>query len=123
MPIIRATEATTYEVHGSTFLSYVAPSRMQTDVCAWQVEVPQNLQGATHRPSRDEVLRVLSGQLIVSTNGESTSVDVGDVVFIRAGSDLRLDGGPEGGKAWVCTTPGLKAVMDDGSRIVPPWAN
>ena len=123
MPIIRASEATTYEVHGSTFHSYVAPSRLQTDVCTWQVEVPPNLQGATHRPSRDEVIRVLTGQLVASTNGESASLDAGDVVFIRAGSDLRLDGGPEGGTAWVCTTPGLEAVMNDGSRITPPWAN
>lgn len=123
MPIIRATEATTYEVHGSTFRSYVAPSRLQTDVCTWQVEVPPNLQGARHRPSRDEVLRVLSGQLVVSTDGESPTLHAGDVAFIRAGSDLRLDGGPEGGTAWVCTTPGLEAVMDDGSRITPQWAN
>jgi len=123
VPIIRATEATTYEFHGSTFYSFVAPSRLQTDVCTWQVEVPPNLQGTTHRPSRDEVLRVLTGRLVVSTGGESTFLDAGDVAFIRAGSDLRLDGGPEGGTAWVCTTPGLEAVMDDGSRITPPWAN
>ena len=84
MPIIRASEATTYEVHGSTFHSYVAPSRQPTDVCTWQVEVPPNLRGATHRPSRDEVLRVLSGQLVVSTDGESGSLDSGDVVFIRS---------------------------------------
>ena len=123
MTIIRASEATTYEVHGSTFHSYVAPFRLQTDVCTWQVEVPPNLQGATHRPSRNEVLRVLSGQLLVSTNGESTFLDAGDVAFIRAGNDFRLDGGPDGGTAWVCTTPGLEAVMDDGSRITPPWAS
>ena len=64
-----------------------------------------------------------TGQLVASTDGESASLDAGDVVFIRAGSDFRLDGGPEGGTAWVCTTPGLEAVMNDGSRITPPWAN
>ena len=123
MPIIRADEATSYEVHGSTFHSYVAPSRMQTDVCGWQVEVPPNLEGAAHRPTRDEVLRVLSGQLVVTTDGEITPLQPGDVAFIKAGSALRLDGGPEGGAAWVCTTPGMQAVMEDGSRIAPQWAN
>ncbi len=123
MTIIRSTEATTYDVHGSTFHSFVAPSRLPTDVCTWQVDVPPDLQGAAHRPTRDEVLRVLSGQLVVTTDGASASLCAGDVAFIRAGSEFRLDGGPDGGTAWVCTTPGLEAVMDDGSRITPPWAN
>ena len=123
MPIIRATEATTYEVHGSTFDSYVAPSRFETQVCAWRVEVPPNLEGASHRPTHDEVLLVLTGQLIVTLDGETTTLRVGDVALIQAESELRLSGGPEGGTAWVSTTPGLEAVMGDGSRITPPWAN
>jgi hypothetical protein len=36
---------------------------------------------------------------------------------------LRLDGGTAGAAAWVTTTSGLEAVMADGSRIAPPWAN
>jgi quercetin dioxygenase-like cupin family protein len=123
VPIIRATEATTYAVHGSTFDSYVAPSRVETQICAWQVHVPPNLEGAPHRPTRDEVLRVLTGELILTLDGDTTALHVGDVALIPAGSELRLSGSHQGGTAWVSTTPGLEAVMGDGSRITPAWAN
>jgi quercetin dioxygenase-like cupin family protein len=123
VPIIRAVDATTYTVHGSTFASYVAPARAATQICAWEVEVPPDLAGAPHRPTRDEVLRVLTGELVVSLDGDTTSLRTGDVVHVRAGSELQLSGSAEGGTAWVSTTPGLEAVMGDGSRITPPWAN
>jgi len=38
----------------------------------------------------------------------------------RSASELRLDGGTAGATAWVTTTPGLEAVMADGSRFAPP---
>lgn len=123
MPIIRADDATTYTVHGSTFDSYVAPSRYESQLCAWQVEVPADLQGAAHRPTRDEVIRVLTGELVVTLEGETASLRAGDVVLVPAGSELRLSGSADGGTAWVSTTPGLEAEMGDGSRIRPPWAN
>ena len=123
MPIIRATEAVTYTVHGSSFDSYVAPARFESQICAWQVEVPANLEGSPHRPTRDEVLRVLTGQLVLTLDGETTALSAGDVALVPAGSELALSGGPEGGTAWVSTTPGLEAVMGDGSRLAPPWAN
>ena len=43
--------------------------------------------------------------------------------LVPAGSELRVDGGTSDATAWVTTTPGLEAVMADGSRIAPPWAN
>lgn len=122
MPIIRAAEATTYAVHGSTFDSYVAPSRFPSQLCAWQVDVPPDLEGVAHRPTRDEVLRVLSGELVLTLDGQTATVGAGDVALVPAGSELRLSGGPDGGSAWVSTTPGLEAEMSDGSRITPPWA-
>ncbi len=39
-----------------------------------------------------------------------------------AGSELRVDSGPDGASAWVTTTAGLEAVTADGTRISPPWA-
>jgi hypothetical protein len=31
--------------------------------------------------------------------------------------------GAAGATAWITTTPGLEAVMPDGTRLAPPWAN
>jgi quercetin dioxygenase-like cupin family protein len=112
-----------HQVHGSTFSSFVAPSRGSAQLCAWQLNVPPGLRGVAHRPTREEVLLLLEGELTVTVDGIGTVLTAGDVVFVPANSELRLDGGTAGAAAWVTTTPGLEAVMPDGSRFAPPWAN
>ncbi len=67
MPVIHATDAAPFETHGSRFLSYVSPSRGSSQLCAWQLTVPADLHGVAHRPTREEVLLVLTGELNVST--------------------------------------------------------
>jgi hypothetical protein len=57
----------------------------------------------------------------MTINDESTDLAAGDVAIAPAGSEICLDGGTDGGSAWVTTTPGLEAVTADGTRIVPPW--
>jgi len=122
MPVIHPADAVPFETHGSRFLSYVSPSRGSNQLCAWQLEVPAGLQGVAHRPSREEVLLVLSGELRVTLDGLATALQPGDVVLVPAGSDLRVDAGPDGATAWVTTTPGLEAIIADGTKIAPPWA-
>ena len=123
MPVIRSADAAVHQVHGSTFSSFVAPSRGSAQLCAWQLTVPAGLRGVVHRPTREEVLLLLEGELTVILDGIAAVLAAGDVVLVPADSELRLDGGTAGATAWVTTTPGLEAVMADGSRIVPPWAN
>jgi quercetin dioxygenase-like cupin family protein len=121
--VIRSADVAVHQVHGSTFSSFVAPSRGSTQLCAWQLSVPAGLIGAPHRPTREEVLLLLDGELTITLDGIATDLAAGDVVLIPAGSQLRVDGGTADATAWVTTTPGLEAVMADGSRITPPWAN
>lgn len=122
MPFYREAEASPFERHGSRFLSYVAPARGSSQLCAWRLEIPAGLQGVAHRPTREEVLLVLDGELQVTLDGLSTELHSGDVALVPADSELRIDAGPAGATAWVTTTPGLQAVLADGSRISPPWA-
>lgn len=86
-------------------------------------EGPAGLPGAAHRPSREEVLLLLDGEITVTLDGVAAVLAPGDVVLVPAGSELRVDGGAAGATAWVTSTPGLEAVMADGSQITPPWAN
>jgi quercetin dioxygenase-like cupin family protein len=123
VPVIRSADATVHQVHGSTFSSFVAPSRGSAQLCAWQLSVPAGLRGVAHRPSREEVLLLLEGELTVTLDETAAVLAPGDVVLIPANSELRVDGGTAGATAWVTTTPGLEAVMADGSRTTPPWAN
>jgi len=122
MPVIHAKDAVPFETHGSRFVAYVSPSRGSSQLCAWQLTVPANLVGVAHRPTREEVLLVLSGDLYVTLDGTSTPLRPGDVVLVPPDSELRVDAGPEGAVAWVTTTPGLEAITANGDRISPPWA-
>lgn len=122
MPVFHIEDAALFEVHGSRFHSFVSTSRGSTELCAWRLEVPPKLAGVAHRPTRDEVLLVLDGELILTLDGVRTVLRTGDVALVPAKSELRVDGGPAGATAWVTTTPGLEAITADGSRITPPWA-
>lgn len=122
MPIIRRNDATLFEIHGSRFSSYAAPSRGSSQLCAWRLDVPAGLDGVAHRPSREEVLLILEGELHVTVDGDATDVGPGDVIVVPTESELRVDGGPTGASAWVTSTPGLEAVTAGGARVIPPWA-
>ncbi len=122
MAVVRSTDAVPFKTHGSSFLAYVSPSRGSSQLCAWQLTVPADLRGVAHRPSREEVLLVLDGELQVTLDGTYSELRRGDALLVPPGSELRVDAGPEGASAWVTTTPGLEAVTADGTRISPPWA-
>ena len=122
MPVIRPADATVFEVHGSRFTSYAATDRGSEQLCAWRLDVPPGTQGVTHRPDREEIVLVLQGQLHVTLDGDELDAVAGDAVLVPAGSAFRVDSRASGASAWVTTTPGLVAVMADGSRIAPPWA-
>lgn len=122
MPIFAPTDSTDFATHGSTFAAYVNPSRGSAELCAWKLTIPPGLAGVAHRPSREEVLLVLEGRLHITVDDDSAELGAGSVIHVPAGSLLCVDTGPEGGTAWVTTTPGLTASTADGTVITPPWA-
>ncbi|MBO1756873.1 cupin domain-containing protein [Allobranchiibius sp. CTAmp26] len=122
MPIVHPADAESFETHGSRFLSYVSPSKGSSQLCAWQLTVPAGLRGVAHRPTREEVLFVLDGELQITLDGAYCALHKGDAVLVPAHSELQVDAGPHGAAAWVTTTPGLEAITADGTRITPPWA-
>jgi quercetin dioxygenase-like cupin family protein len=121
MPLITSSEADSFETHGTRFSSYVRPSRGSEALCAWRVDVPAGLKGAPHRPTREEVIYCIEGALELTLDGTRHSLRRGDVAYLAAGTEVRLDGGPDGGAAWTTSLAGLEAVMSDGSRIQPAW--
>lgn len=74
-------------------------------------------------PNREEVMRVLAGDLLITLDGQCESVGPGAVVLVPAGAQLRVDGGQAEAHVWVTTTAGLQATTSDGATISPPWAN
>jgi quercetin dioxygenase-like cupin family protein len=122
MPKIARGDAQVFEAHGTRFSSYVRPSRGSSDLCTWRVEVAPGLTGATHRPSREEVICCIEGQLTITLDGTRHDLRPGDVAYVPAEAEVRLDGGPDGGAAWTTSLAGLEATMADGSRFRPEWA-
>lgn len=121
MPILDPAAARGYELHGSRFTSYVAPSSGSDELCAWQLTVTAGSSGAEHRVSKEEVLFVTAGTLRVTIDGHASDAAANAVVFVPANSSFRVDGGAQDASAWVVTTAGLQALLDDGSVITPPW--
>ncbi len=125
MPVVHAAEAVVHDMHGSRFTSYAAPARGSAELCAWRLDVPAGSQGVAHAVSREEILFVLSGTLLVTLGDGPTAAEptrAGDAVVVPPGSRVRIDNpGDEPAAAWVTTSVGLEAVLADGSRLSPPW--
>lgn len=121
MPVYTSTDADSFEAHGSRFISFLRTERGGSSLCAWRLEVAPGLAGVAHRPSHEEIILVLSGQLRVTLDGTTRDANGGDVVHVPAGAEVTVAGGSEGATAWVTTTPGLTATID-GQTIAPPWA-
>ena len=122
MPVIRTADAVTHELHGARFTSYAAPARGSAQLCAWQLEVAPGSGGAPHRVSREEVLRVLTGELVFTIDGQVETLGPDDVAVVPAGSTVNV-ANPSGepATAWVTTTVGLEATLADGTVLSPPW--
>jgi quercetin dioxygenase-like cupin family protein len=121
LPIYSPTDADEFEAHGSRFTSFVRTERGASSLCAWQLNVAPEVQGVSHSPDHEEVVLLLSGQLEVTLDGNRETAGAGAVIHVPAGSEFRVDGGPDGAVAWVTTTSGLTATIGD-TTMAPPWA-
>lgn len=122
MSVLPADQATVHEMHGASFASYVSPAQGSTELCAWRLEVAPGIPGQQHVVTREEVLLILDGHPTVTVDGAADRVGPGDVVVVPANSAFRLDNdAADPATAWVTTSVGLEAVLDDGGRISPPW--
>ena len=124
MPVVHAGEAVVHDLHGSRFTSYAAPSLGRSqELAAWRVEVPPGSPGVPHTVTREEVLYLLSGTLLVSIgDGPAIQSKPGDAVVVPPGARFKIENpGDEPASAWVTTSAGLEATLPDGSTISPPW--
>jgi mannose-6-phosphate isomerase-like protein (cupin superfamily) len=122
MPVIRTADAVAYDLHGARFTSYAAPARGSEQLCAWHLEVAPGSGGAPHRVNREEVMRVLTGELVFTIDGHAETLRPDDVAVVPAGSTVNVaNPSGEAATAWVTTSVGLEATMADGSAISPPW--
>jgi quercetin dioxygenase-like cupin family protein len=124
MPFIRTTETQVHEIHGVRFHGYANTASGSKEICAWRGEIPAGTAGKPHTITKEEILYVLEGRLLFTLDGERAELGPGDVMLANPGSTLCVDNESAAPAAiWTTTSVGLEAVMADGSRLAPPWAN
>jgi quercetin dioxygenase-like cupin family protein len=124
MPIIRTSEALTHEIHGARFVSYATPLTGSKELCAWRGEIPAGTKATTHTVNREEIFHLLIGELLITLDGHTDRITAGDTVIVNPGATLGVENPTDQTAiSWVTTSIGLEAVLADGTRITPPWAN
>lgn len=122
MIFIQPTDAREHQLHGSNFLSYVAPAMGSSQLCAWRLTVDPHTTGQPHRVSHEEVFAVLEGSFEITIAGDHRQLSPGDVAFVPAGTSIQVDNdGDRIARAWVTTSVGLTAELADGTSLAPPW--
>ncbi|MGW2423131.1 cupin domain-containing protein [Streptomyces sp. NPDC001709] len=124
MPIVRSSEATTHEIHGARFVSYAGPLTGSKELCAWRGEIPAGTRAPAHTVSREEIIHLLVGELLITLDGRTDRIGAGDTVIVNPGTTLAVENPTDHtALSWVTTSIGLEAEFADGTRITPPWAN
>lgn len=122
MPVVRSSEAVVHEMHGARFVSYATPLTGSKELCAWRGEIPPGTKAPAHTVSREEILYVLDGELLVTLDERTTRVTAGDTLIINSGATLSVENpGDRLAVTWGTTSVGLEAELADGTRIAPPW--
>ncbi|MCD9877519.1 cupin domain-containing protein [Streptomyces guryensis] len=124
MPVVRTSQAVTHEIHGARFVSYATPLAGSKELCAWRGEIPAGTRAPVHTVSREEIFHLLIGELLITLDGRTDRITAGDTVIVNPGATLGVENPTDQTAiSWVTTSIGLEAVLEDGSRITPPWAN
>lgn len=124
MPVIHPSDAVVHEMHGARFVSYASPGSGSRELCAWRGEIPAGTKAPLHTVSREEILHILEGELVITLDGHTERVAAGDTLIINPGATFGAENPTDRTViTWVTTSIGLQAELADGTRITAPWAN
>ncbi|MFI7404585.1 cupin domain-containing protein [Streptomyces sp. NPDC049541] len=94
------------------------------ELCAWRGEIPAGAKAPVHTVNREEIFHLLIGELLITLDGRTERITAGDTVIVNPGATLGVENPTDQTAiSWVTTSIGLEAVLADGTRITPPWAN
>src|SRR3954453_15475442 len=124
MPLIKRTDAPTFDAGGTSVIAYAAPSRGAAEVSVWQIELAPGSTSPRHHMDREEIFLGISGHAVADVDGVRHDLRAGDCLILPAGTDFTLhvpDAEPS--RALACVPAGARAIMAaDGASFVPPWA-
>src|SRR3954452_822373 len=124
MPLIKRTEAPTFDADDTSVTAYAAPSRGAAELSLWQIELAPGSTSPRHHMDREEIFLGISGHAVADAAGPRPDLRAGDCLILPAGTDFALhvpDAEPY--RALACVPAGARAIMAaDGASFVPPWA-
>jgi quercetin dioxygenase-like cupin family protein len=122
--VVRADQAPTFTLPGTTITGLTSPARGGSELSTWRLELDPGAASPPHTLTREEVFIQLSGSLQVTLDGEALVLQPGDAVSVAAGRALQV-GNPFPGRATaiVCVPAGMEATLADGTQLgTPEWA-
>ncbi|MRH92105.1 cupin domain-containing protein [Nocardia sp. SYP-A9097] len=124
MPVIRAAEVESHLMHGSTFTPLVRPTTGSAELCVWRLEIAPGTKGVAHRINGEEAFVLLSGDITITIEGETSPLAPGDAAVAPAGSIISLANLAEIPATVMVTAPvGFTGELLDGTIVNPPWVN
>jgi mannose-6-phosphate isomerase-like protein (cupin superfamily) len=123
VPHISRDAAPTFTIPGLTVTGFAAPSRGATETSVWVLEIAPETPGTPHALDREEVFVALAGRAAVELSGRHFSLEAGEALIVPAGETFAI-GNPhaEPFRAVAAAPVGCHALLPDGERFVPPWA-
>ena len=124
MPVVRAADAPTFEVHGATITGGAAPSRGSTQTCLWRIDLAPGSSVPAHILDHEEIFHALSGALLATVDGELHHVSGGDTLIVRPGATLQITVPDDARFQAVVALPAgtLARFAAGGEPFTPPWA-
>lgn len=121
MLVVKSGTATPIHLHDARFTPCVSPSTGSTELAMWTTDLSPSTAGAPHQVDREELVHVLAGRLVATTDGATIDLSTGDTLAVPAGTLFSLSavGGPA--RILACARAGLTATMADGTSLIPPW--
>jgi len=122
MPVIRAAAAPTFDLHGVFVTGLAAPSRGSRESSVWRLRLPPGAPAVEHTMDREEIFVALAGRAVVTLDGETIELDVGDTLVVPANRLFSLSTrAGEVFEALAVAPAGVRATILPGPSFAPPW--
>jgi len=122
MVVVRHTETRRTQTPGGVMTTLASPTQGGAGTALWRVDVPPHTSGPVHDFDVEQIWTVLTGSLVVNSDGKSHDAAEGDTVVLPAGVQRQISSGTAGYRAIVTAAAGAQArTPQSDSPVVPAW--
>lgn len=113
----------TFSLPGVAFEALASPRTGSQENSAWIVVFEPGASGAPHAVTREEIFVALEGTATVTCGDERRELPAGSALIVPANTTFSIENrGADVFKAVAVLPVGGQAVLGDGTRLAPLWA-